>query len=187
MGEKLPIGQRVLVKELGIEGWVYESGMPDSGLDRVYGVQLDEVAFPKNFVATEVWHCTIKGLVINKSHGCAFCDWTGTKLNQWDNTEDCPMCHNKPHKNNREEIEKIYRFHTGHEPDPTFVDQIEALFNAEQERLNKLALAVQEHEIEEAKREERERIRGLLDLCYTKDRKESFRMFEEIRQALRGE
>ena len=46
MDNMLPIGQRVLVKELGIEGWIYESGLSGSGIDRIYGVRLDEVAFP---------------------------------------------------------------------------------------------------------------------------------------------
>lgn len=65
MANKLSIGQRVRVKELGIEGWIYESAHPHwlfSGIERVYGVQLDEVASPKNFVATRVWHCSLGGL-----------------------------------------------------------------------------------------------------------------------------
>ena len=63
--DRLPIGQRVLVKEFGIEGWVYESGMPERGTseaDRIYGVRLDKVVFPKNFVATIVWHCSLEEL-----------------------------------------------------------------------------------------------------------------------------
>lgn len=31
-------------------------------------------------------------------HGCSFCDFTGIVLNQWDNTEDCPVCHNEPRR-----------------------------------------------------------------------------------------
>lgn len=65
MTDNLPIGQRVLVKELDVEGWIYEGSLPgqlSSGIERIYGVRLDEVAFPKNFVATIVWHCPFKGL-----------------------------------------------------------------------------------------------------------------------------
>ena len=56
------IGTQVLVAELGVTGTIYESGMPDFGLERVFGVRLDKIAFPKNFVATEVWHCKANGL-----------------------------------------------------------------------------------------------------------------------------
>lgn len=40
-------------------------------------------------------------------HGCVFCNWTGTLLNQWDNTQDCPVCKNKPwDKQDRSELWK---------------------------------------------------------------------------------
>ena len=53
----LAIGTRVKVAELGVVGTIYESEMPDFGFERIYGVRLDEIAWPKNFVATSVWHC----------------------------------------------------------------------------------------------------------------------------------
>ena len=65
--DRLSIEQRVVVKELNVSGWIYESAMPESGTteaDRIYGVNLDEVAFPKNFVATKVWHCRLDALEI---------------------------------------------------------------------------------------------------------------------------
>ena len=51
---------RVRVIGLNATGYVYERGI-DNG-HRVYGVRLDEVAFPKNFVATVVWHCECEAL-----------------------------------------------------------------------------------------------------------------------------
>lgn len=48
--------QRVLVKELDVSGTIYERATADSG-HRIYGVKLKRVVVPKNFVATEVWHC----------------------------------------------------------------------------------------------------------------------------------
>lgn len=65
--DRLPIGQRVFVDELGMAGWVYESAMSEKGTnwaDRVYGIRLDEVCWPKNFMATEVWHCTLLELTL---------------------------------------------------------------------------------------------------------------------------
>ena len=59
---ELYIGKRVVVRELGIRGEIYESLKSDSSLDRIYGVQLDETAWPKNFVATGVWHCKARDL-----------------------------------------------------------------------------------------------------------------------------
>lgn len=53
---KFCLFQRVLVKELNANGYIYESAIADSG-NRIYGVRLDKVAYPKNFVPTEVWHC----------------------------------------------------------------------------------------------------------------------------------
>jgi len=64
--QKLSIGQRVWVKELNIGGTIYESAMSSSGLVRIYGVRLGEVVVPKNFVATEVWHCSLGELIISK-------------------------------------------------------------------------------------------------------------------------
>ena len=55
--ERLPLFLRVRVKELDATGCIYESAIPIGGGDRVYGVRLDKVAFPKNFIATTVWHC----------------------------------------------------------------------------------------------------------------------------------
>ena len=63
--EILPIGTRVLVKELGVEGFIYESAHNRGDSERIYGVKLDKVAFPDNFVATEVWHCPLKELDVN--------------------------------------------------------------------------------------------------------------------------
>jgi hypothetical protein len=54
--DRLLIGTRVLVKELDTPGYVYERGVTDGG-HTIYGIRLDTVAFPKNFVATIVWHC----------------------------------------------------------------------------------------------------------------------------------
>ncbi len=54
--DRLLIGQRVVVLELSTAGHVYERGTADGG-DTIYGIQLDETAWPKNFVATSVWHC----------------------------------------------------------------------------------------------------------------------------------
>ncbi len=65
-GGRLPIGQRVLVKELNAEGTIYESGTPGflfCGHERIYGVQLDQVACPENFPTT-VWHCALQGLTL---------------------------------------------------------------------------------------------------------------------------
>ncbi len=53
---KFNLFQRVLVKELDAFGYIYERNTADSG-NKIYGVRLDKVAHPKNFVATEVWHC----------------------------------------------------------------------------------------------------------------------------------
>lgn len=64
MIEEIPrfnLHQKVLVKELNTTGTIYERAIADSG-SRIYGVKLDEIAFPKNFVATEVWHCPSEGL-----------------------------------------------------------------------------------------------------------------------------
>jgi hypothetical protein len=53
---ELRVGDKVKVIELGVEGIIYERSESDLG-NMVYGVQLDRVAHPKNFVATKVWHC----------------------------------------------------------------------------------------------------------------------------------
>ncbi len=53
---KFSLHQRVLVKELGVIGTIYERATGDSG-NKIYGVKFDEVVWPKNFVATTVWHC----------------------------------------------------------------------------------------------------------------------------------
>jgi hypothetical protein len=60
------IGTRVIIPELNMGGTIYESGIPDYGLDRVYGIQLDKTAFPRNFVATTVWHCKAGELILKK-------------------------------------------------------------------------------------------------------------------------
>lgn len=59
---KYKLFDRVRVIELDAAGYVYESGVGLLLGHRVYGVKLDEVAFPKNFVATIVWHCESEGL-----------------------------------------------------------------------------------------------------------------------------
>jgi hypothetical protein len=61
------IGKRVLVTELNAEGTIYESGSPDFGVDRLYGIRFDKTVFPVNFIATTVWHCKASELseVIN--------------------------------------------------------------------------------------------------------------------------
>ncbi len=59
--DRIPIHGHVLVKELQVGGCIYERGQAEQG-HTVYGVRLDVVAFPKNFVATEVWHCEREGL-----------------------------------------------------------------------------------------------------------------------------
>ena len=61
--DRLPILQRVRVVELSVSGHVYEMGTGDSG-HTIYGIRLDETAWPKNFVATEVWHCRREDLVV---------------------------------------------------------------------------------------------------------------------------
>lgn len=54
---ELDIGSRVIVRELKAHGYVYESARSDGSLDRIYGVSFDKTQWPKNFVATKVWHC----------------------------------------------------------------------------------------------------------------------------------
>lgn len=61
--DMLPIHACVMVSELGISGRVYERGVADSG-HSVYGIVLTETAFPKNFVATNVWHCRREDLSV---------------------------------------------------------------------------------------------------------------------------
>ena len=58
---KYKLHQRVLVKELGTFGTIYERGIADSG-DRVYGVRLDRTVWPRSGQCTEVWHCEAEGL-----------------------------------------------------------------------------------------------------------------------------
>lgn len=58
--DKLVLLTRVYIPEIEMGGYIYESVLPEKGTgeeDRVYGIMLDETAFPKNFVATKVWHC----------------------------------------------------------------------------------------------------------------------------------
>ncbi len=46
-----------MVTELNVVGTVYEQGEPDSApYDKIYGVRLDKVVWPKGFIATVDWH-----------------------------------------------------------------------------------------------------------------------------------
>ncbi len=58
--DRIPLQTRVFIKELQASGHIYERGQ--DGGHTVYGIRLDDVAFPKNFVATEVWHCERESL-----------------------------------------------------------------------------------------------------------------------------
>jgi len=59
---RLPLFTRVYIPEIDASGKIYERGTSDSG-DTIYGVELDEIAFPPNFVATTVWHVERERLV----------------------------------------------------------------------------------------------------------------------------
>ncbi len=60
LASRIAIHSHVYVKELQVRGYIYERGQAEHST--VYGVRLDETAFPKNFVATTVWHCEREGL-----------------------------------------------------------------------------------------------------------------------------
>jgi hypothetical protein len=53
--DKLPLFSRVYIPEIDTSGSVYERFT--SASHTIYGVKLDKIAHPKNFIATEVWHC----------------------------------------------------------------------------------------------------------------------------------
>ena len=53
----MELGDSVLVKELGIEGWIYEKLPSDIPDEKIYGIMLDKTAWAGG-LATEVWHCT---------------------------------------------------------------------------------------------------------------------------------
>lgn len=67
MIEEVPVfklSDKVLVKELNVEGCIYESTVSDLG-HSIYGVRLDTVAYGGG-LCTEVWHCLSEELQVAK-------------------------------------------------------------------------------------------------------------------------
>jgi len=62
LADKISLFTRVKVKELDVEGEIYERGVADSG-HTIYGIELDRTVWIGG-LCTEVWHCKREDLAL---------------------------------------------------------------------------------------------------------------------------